>query len=135
MIRIRQIVVDEMHAHGRRGFPHEVVGGLLGANDQFTKTVSFENENETLPERRYQASAQQVMKAERDAMKEDLGVLGFYHTHPNHPALPSGTDVEHCVPGYLYAILSVLEGEPDALTLWILSPEGDEMLPVSYEIV
>jgi proteasome lid subunit RPN8/RPN11 len=127
-------LVAAMGAHGAEGFPYEVVGALVGSGDRLDRAVRLENENETLPERRYDVGPKQIAAVERSAMREGLGILGFYHTHPDHPAVPSETDIGHAVPGYLYAILSVMAGEPAALTLWRLADSGDRMEPVPYVI-
>jgi proteasome lid subunit RPN8/RPN11 len=60
------------------------------------------------------------MKAEKDAGDERRLVLGFYHSHPDHPARPSEYDRQHAWPFYSYVIVSISKGEPVDMTSWVL---------------
>ena len=52
-----------------------------------------------------------------------MAVLGFYHSHPNHPARPSEYDRDHGWPFYSYVIVSILDGKPDEMTSWVLNEQ------------
>jgi proteasome lid subunit RPN8/RPN11 len=73
-----------------------------------------------------------VMKAERAATKKGLEVLGFYHSHPDHPAKPSDYDREHALPAWSYPIVSVVSGRAVEIMSWVLSDDrerfGDEVI-------
>ncbi len=110
--------------HARAEYPHECCGALLGREEGDTRLVEqvirLTNERTEARERRFYVSPQQVLMAERRARELGLLLLGFYHSHPDHPAVPSEYDREHALPYYSYPILSVLQGEPTELRSWRL---------------
>ena len=69
---------------------------------------------------RFLITPQTLLKAEKQAGAEGSLVLGFYHSHPDHPARPSEYDREHAWPFYSYLIVSVLQGEAEEMTCWVL---------------
>ena len=69
---------------------------------------------------RFSIDPLQQLKAEKAAAAEGRAVLGFYHSHPDHPARPSEYDREHGWPFYSYVIVSVTKGKPDDMTSWVL---------------
>jgi proteasome lid subunit RPN8/RPN11 len=68
------------------------------------------------------------MRAELAARKEGRDVLGFYHSHPDHPAEPSDFDREHALPFYSYIIVSVEKGRAVNLRSWELAPDRAKFL-------
>ena len=69
---------------------------------------------------RFLITAEDMMQAELDARKLGLEIVGFYHSHPDHPARPSDYDRDHALPFYSYIILRVAEGSPELMTSWQL---------------
>ena len=63
------------------------------------------------------------MQAERFALSKGLEVLGFYHSHPDHPARPSQFDLDHAWPNQSYIIVFIMNGKSDALTSWLLKED------------
>ncbi|MCO5177259.1 MAG: M67 family metallopeptidase [Thermomicrobiales bacterium] len=111
--------------HGEETFPDECCGVLLGNETGGQRTVEqllpIENEwDEGERRRRFLITPQAMMRAEREARKRGLDILGFYHSHPNAPARPSEFDREHAWPWYSYLIASIREGTFDVLTGWQL---------------
>lgn len=113
-----------MREHGEAGYPYEIVGVMLGRDDGAdrvcTELVRMENTREENRERRYTIDPLALARIERDADARGLMVLGFYHTHPDHPSRPSPTDLEWAWPFYSYIILSVEKGRATLLTSWRL---------------
>ena len=72
------------------------------------------------PRRRFRVDDRDYLAAERQASAAGLSLLGFYHSHPDHPAEPSQYDLDHAFPTFVYPILSVQQGEPAALRAWRL---------------
>ena len=72
---------------------------------------------------RFTISPRDFMRAEKAARAQGLDIVGFYHSHPDHPARPSAYDLEHAWPVYSYAIVSVLAGRDDLLTSWVLKED------------
>ncbi len=106
--------------HGRETFPHECCGALLGEGDTVVATHPLPNVTTEGPRRRFRIDDQDYLAAERQAGRAGLSLLGFYHSHPDHPAVPSQYDLDHAWPTFVYPIVSVMAGEPAALTAWML---------------
>ena len=69
---------------------------------------------------RFSISGQDLIRAEKSAAEHGQLVLGFYHSHPDHPARPSETDRQAAWPFYSYVIVSIGKGEPLDTTCWVL---------------
>ncbi len=74
-------------------------------------------------ERRYLISPDTMFRLMQEERRTKQKVLGFYHSHPDHPAQPSVYDREWASPWYTYIIVSILGGKPDALTAWQLADD------------
>ena len=101
--------LDRLHDHAVEGYPHEVVGLLAG--DRQTGAVArvqpLENATADDPARRFEVSGLTLMKAERALEAEGLDVVGYYHSHPDHPASWSDTDRDQALPTMSYVIAAV----------------------------
>ena len=75
---------------------------------------------------RFSIDPRAQLKAEREAEAEGKMVLGFYHSHPNHPARPSEYDREHGWPFYSYLIVSIMDGKPAEMTSWVLNEQTNQ---------
>lgn len=138
MIRIPEELLAEIRAHAERDYPHECCGALLGreaAEDgNAVKAVAAlraadnRREADAAP-RRFLISADDYRRIERDARDASLDVLGFYHSHPDHPAAPSDYDREHALPGYSYVIVSVRGGRAAEITSWVLDDDRSAFGP------
>jgi proteasome lid subunit RPN8/RPN11 len=129
MISINSCVRELIEAEGTRAYPDECCGVLLGAEDETGRrfvSVILPLHNGRESEERYHRfviEPDDFIAAERTARERGLSVLGFYHSHPDHPAEPSGYDLEHAIPWYSYVILGVNGGRPGDLTSWTLAPD------------
>ncbi len=131
-VELEGSVRDGITRHAQDRYPEECCGILLGtvaetAHGEGTrKVVDFrplDNEEETGRERRYLIGPQAFLEAENEARRRNLEILGIYHSHPDHPAVPSETDREQAWPWYSYLIVSVREGAPRELRSWRLLPD------------
>lgn len=127
-------VLNEIRAHGRATYPEECCGFLLGEQQPDGNVVTavrpVENRHGEGRERRYTIAPSDYHEADRAARRQGLDVVGFYHSHPDHPAAPSATDLaEATFPGYTYVIVAVQRGEPGDLTAWTLAPDRSRFLP------
>lgn len=73
------------------------------------------------------------LRVEKGARARGLEVLGYYHSHPDHPARPSIYDRDHAWPWYSYVIVAVERGVPKDLTSWVLAPDRSAFAPESLE--
>src|SRR3989449_8770122 len=60
----------------------------------------------------------ELLRADDAARKRGLDLIGIYHSHPNHPAVPSEFDRSRATPWYSYVILSIVDREPQELAAW-----------------
>jgi len=127
-------VLSDIRAHGADAYPEEGCGFLLGTvtDDGENRVVTARRATNRQPERRtrrYQLTAEDYREADEAARKQGLDVVGIYHSHPDHPARPSETDLEEATfPGFTYVIVSVNDGVPEDLTAWSLAPDRSEFL-------
>lgn len=111
----RQAIV----AHAQRAYPAECCGILVGKGSHIEHAVPADNIAEAIRRHdRYVVDPLAIARSDRAARKEEKEVIGFYHSHPDHPARASRTDAEHAWEGYLYLIVSVSRGKAEELTAW-----------------
>ena len=128
MITIAEKQVAEIREHGVRDYPYECCGLLLGrfgADGKFvTETYPISNAREEAAKRnRFLITPEELMKGERYAREHDLEVVGFYHSHPDSPAVPSQYDLEHAWPTYSYIIVSTSAERANDLFSWEQEPD------------
>lgn len=85
----------------------------------------------TAPEResernRFLIDPKDLVKVEKEARDRGLDVVGFYHSHPDHPARPSDYDRDHAFPWYSYVIITVEAGKPGPYTSWVLRDDRSQ---------
>ena len=112
-----------IRAHGREAFPHECCGALLGQERVVQQAFALPNTTEEGPRRRFLVRPGDYRVAEQRARETGLDLLGFYHSHPDHPARPSQFDLDHAWPSFSYVIVSVMAGEDKQLTSWMLKED------------
>ena len=83
---------------------------------------------------RFSISGVQLMNAEKSAGERNELVLGFYHSHPDHPARPSEYDREHAWPFYSYVIVAVAKGKPETMTSWQLNDQSEQFEPQDVRV-
>jgi proteasome lid subunit RPN8/RPN11 len=119
-IKVNSEHLDQIRKHGEKTYPHECCGFLLGTREGETNVLAevhpAENERQESRETRYLITPEQYKRADDYARSRGLGVIGYYHSHPDHPAAPSGYDLDHsCWPGESYIIVAVEKGKSAAL--------------------
>ena len=115
--------LDQIRQHGEQTFPEECGGLLLGVLEGETRVIReilpLENVRKDSRHNRVEISPLAYAKAEREAAKKGLGVWGYYHSHPDHPAIPSGFDLDHApFIEWSYLIVSVREGTAQEIRAW-----------------
>ena len=109
--------------HGEETFPHECCGALIGRDGRVTAAVPLPNTTEEGPRRRFLVRPADYRQAEREASAHGAELLGFYHSHPDHPARPSQFDLDHAWPTFAYIIVSVMAGRSALMTVWYLKED------------
>jgi proteasome lid subunit RPN8/RPN11 len=136
-MRISKDVLERIKAHGRQAYPEECCGVLLGDINGDEKNVrhaiEIRNERQDQRERRFLITPEAYQHAEKEGRSRGLEILGFYHSHPDHPARPSRYDLEHAWVWFSYLILRVEGGEPREYTSWRL--RGDRLVFDEEEVL
>ena len=137
MLRLGSDARGRLAAHARRAYPAEccgvLIGRRMGAVREVVRVLETENQAASDPGRRYTIDPQALLEAEFQSRAAGLEVLGFYHSHPDHPAAPSPTDHAEAWPHYGYVILSVVDGEVSDMRAWCLDREGGSFQPEPLE--
>ena len=115
VLKLSAALAEAIRAHGKETYPHECCGFLLGAPGEAREIARASNAREDTPQNRYLIPPIEFVRVQRDADARGLDVIGFYHSHPDHPARPSAFDREHAWPGYAYLIAAVEGGLPGEL--------------------
>ncbi len=145
-LKLSELGKQQIEAHGKETYPHECCGALIGKtsplqerdvahrNDEVEDREVFElmplaNRRDDSPRNRFEVTADDVRLAEKTAREKNLELIGWYHSHPDHPAQPSEFDREHAWPWYSYIIVSVQKGEPKEMTSWRLRDDRTRFEP------
>jgi proteasome lid subunit RPN8/RPN11 len=124
-VEILVSVVAEIRAAAERAYPHEGCGALLGSSTGgVIEAWPLENREQDAPRTRFAVSPEDYMEVENRADARGLELLGFWHSHPDHPARPSETDRRFAWEGLLTVVVSVVRGRSDALTAWDVDGPG-----------
>jgi len=123
----------EIRRHGEAAYPNECCGFLLGRPEAaprfIVQTQRAPNQRLDSPQNRYQISPQDYLQVDRQAREAGLEIIGFYHSHPDHPARPSQYDLEHAWPVFVYVIISVNQSQAGDTTAWVLADDRSRFLP------
>jgi proteasome lid subunit RPN8/RPN11 len=122
-ITLQPHVDAAIRSHGREAFPHECCGAMLGSHGVVSEAFALPNTTEEGPRRRFLVRPDDYRAAEKRARDTGLELVGFYHSHPDHPARPSQYDLDHAWPSFSYVIVSVMGGKDTLLTSWRLQDD------------
>ena len=131
MLKLRQSEFDALRRHAEQAYPQECCGALLGtrAGDirEVCATVFCTNAQADSPQTRYSIDPRELVRIQRVAREGDLEIVGFYHSHPDHPARWSSTDLDeaHWI-GCSYVIVSVKGGRAGAASSFVLTGTREE---------
>src|SRR5260370_18531167 len=128
-------LAEKIRAHGAETYPHECCGALLGRDSnavlgsdpgagavsparEILQLFPLVNRREDSPRNRFSVTTDDVRAAEKAAHEHSLEVVGWYHSHPDHPPRPSEHDRDHASPWDSHIIASGQNGAPQHLTPW-----------------
>lgn len=126
MITVEQAAEKMMNDDAAGAFPDECCGFMFGHEDAagnrtVTQALPINNSAVENRRRRFVISPKDYLKGEQHATVNDLQLLGIYHSHPNHPAIPSEHDRVAAQPFFSYVIISVQNGNVDHTRSWVLN--------------
>ncbi len=154
-IKLAPETFDAVRSHAAREYPNECCGVLLGRVEGGTREIleavplpnlraapgggedvlPLESPGLESERNRFLIDPRDQLRVEKDARARGLEVLGYYHSHPDHPARPSIYDRDHAWPWYAYIIVSVQRGEPQELACWVLAADRSRFEPEPVETV
>ena len=125
-VLIRNGDLQSIMSHAKSTYPEECCGFLLGL-DSVVRTVerivSVQNVNQDSRRNRYNIDPKDLIRADEEARRSNMSLIGIYHSHPDAPAQPSQFDLEHAWPWYTYLLLSVQNGQRKDVAAWNLSED------------
>jgi proteasome lid subunit RPN8/RPN11 len=139
MIQLEENQRDEIARHAERDYPYECCGLLLGRFEapglkSISEIYAISNAREEQAKRnRFLIRPEELLQGEQYTAERGLDVIGFYHSHPDHPAVPSQYDLEHAWPVYSYIVVSVMAGAAGDLRSWEM--ESDRSTFTEEEIL
>jgi len=135
-VKIHQSAMDAIDAHGTEGYPDEICGIMLGAQADHVVTEVRRARN-IIVERsrdRYEIDPRDQIRIQREADAAGLDIVGYYHSHPDHPAQASRFDTERAWAGYVYVIVSIQAGKPVDANAFVAEQDGGPFRPEPLEV-
>ena len=128
MVKILKSVYDEIKNHAERGYPNEVCGLLIGRDGKIDMFKEGRNLNRERARDRYELDPLSYIEADDEARAKGDRIIGIYHSHPDHPSLPSHFDREIASVDYVYIMLSIRNGRFHEGRAWILRGKDKDSL-------
>jgi len=120
--------MDEMRQYLEQGYPNEACGALLGrAEDGVHEVTEFRGMRNTVEDRpwdRYALDPLEQLRVQKEVEAKGLEIIGFAHSHPDHPPIPSRFDADHAWSFYSYLVASVQKGKFAEARSWRLDDGG-----------
>ena len=131
MLEITQDLVDDIHAHLESAYPEEGAGFLLGSADAARRVVTAilalpNSGADVARHNRYLLTPQDMLRAEDEAERLGLDMIGVFHSHPDCPNVPSEFDREWAMPWFSYIITRVDAGRAVSSRSWRLSDDREK---------
>jgi proteasome lid subunit RPN8/RPN11 len=138
VLRLKRVELREVELHLCRSYPEEGCGVLIGREGpearEIVRAIGLENRQGAERHRRYLVAPEQFLETDAQARAAGLEVLGFFHSHPDAPAVPSSFDLEQAWDYYSYLILSVAQGAVADARSWRLRADRSGFDPEPLEV-
>jgi proteasome lid subunit RPN8/RPN11 len=130
-MNINQSAIEAIQAHGADGYPNEICGFMLGpkGDGEVTEVRPARNIIVERSRDRYEIDPRDHIRTQREADAAGLDIVGYYHSHPDHPAQPSRFDTERAWAGYVYLIVSIQDGRPVDANAFVADQDGGPFRP------
>ena len=123
-MKIHRPAFEAIQAHGSDGYPDEICGLMLGNDHVVTDVRRARNIIVERSRDRYEIDPLDQIRIQREADAAGLDIIGYYHSHPDHPAQASRFDTERAWAGYVYVIVSIEKGEPVDANAFVADADG-----------
>lgn len=137
-LRLPDALAEEIRRHGEAAYPAECCGAMIGRVEGEAKDVvrlAPAVNRRTDDPHRYLIAPDDLRRLEAGLKREGLEIVGYYHSHPDHPAVPSAFDTQHAWPWYSYLIVRVEGGRGREAASWTLDDEQPVMRSESLEVL
>ena len=137
-LRLPGALADEIRRHGEAAYPAECCGAMVGRAEGAAKEVlrlSPAVNRRTDDPHRYLIAPDDLRRLQREVREAGQEIVGYYHSHPDHPARPSAFDAEHAWPWYSYLIVRIDRGRGADMASWVLDDERPLMHPESLDVL
>jgi len=137
-LRLPGALADEIRRHGEDAYPAECCGAMVGRIEGAAKEVLRLSPavNRRIDDpHRYLIAPDDLRRLEREVREAGQEIVGYYHSHPDHPARPSAFDAEHAWPWYSYLIVRIDRGRGVDMASWVLDDERPIMYPESLDVL
>ena len=133
---ISQEFMETIFEHGKKEYPYECCGILIGDYDDRKVDLVMEAENLRKDrEDRFEINPEDLLRGERIARERSMDVIGYYHSHPDHPNEPSEYDRARAFAGMSYIIVSVRDGKDCDPKSWVLSDDSQQFTEEIIKII
>jgi proteasome lid subunit RPN8/RPN11 len=138
-VKIPRALADRIAEQARTGYPFEVCGVLLGQDHTVREVVPVANRETESPRVRYEIAPEDLIRIQREAREAGREILGYYHSHPDHPARPSETDrrvaAEGLSDGVIHVVVGVAQGRRTEATAWVFHDRDQAFTEEPFDIV
>jgi len=130
-MKIAASALEDIQAHGAEGYPNEICGIMLGPRGEGRVTEVRRARNIIVDRSRdrYEIDPRDHIRIQREADADGLDIVGYYHSHPDHPAQASRFDTERAWAGYVYLIVSIETGKPVDANGFVADKDGGPFRP------
>ena len=125
-LRLEGQIAEAIRSHGVETYPNECCGALIGSDGVVRHVAPLPNTTEEGARRRFLIRPSDYKFVEEEAKRLNQELLGFYHSHPDHPARPSQYDLDHAFPFFWYVIVSIQQARPENMTVWRLADDRSQ---------
>ena len=136
-MKIAASALQDIRAHGAEGYPNEICGIMVGPRGE-GRVTEVRRARNIIVERsrdRYEIDPRDHIRIQRQADADGLDIVGYYHSHPDHPAQASRFDTERAWAGYVYLIVSIENGKPVDANGFVADKDGGPFRPELLEVV
>ena len=137
-LRLPGALADEIRRHAEAAYPAECCGAMVGRAEGTAKEVLWLSpavNRRTDDPHRYLIAPYDLLQLQREVREAGQEIVGYYHSHPDHPARPSAFDAEHAWPWYSYLIVRIDRGRGTEMASWVLDDERPLMHPESLDVL
>ena len=136
-MKISEVALDAIRTHGAEGYPREICGIMIGPRGERAVSEVKRARNIVVDRARdrYEIDPRDHIRIQREADAAGLDIVGYYHSHPDHPAQASRFDTERAWAGYVYLIVAVYDGKPIDANAFVADNDGGPFHPEPIDVV